>query len=209
VAPIQKLIEQYCAGDSSAGEELLLRFSPYILKFRQLLYAGVFNPTDSEIVRFLRLFGRSDVSNTAEWLSRKLRASYELEDIEQDLRLCLLLCVKKYRKIRGYYIYVLYKHIVRTLIRDPLVRGNVQTLSGDSEAISEYVQTEEVFESWMKDLSEADQVLFRSIYREGLNVVAAAKKVGYTRGQARVRLHRIRMMLRDKISMDFETDDID
>jgi len=197
---IQKLIDQYCSGDSSAAEELLLRFSPYILKFRQLLFAGIFNPSDVESVKFLRLFGRRDISEVAEWLSRKLRGAYTISDIEQDLRLCLLLCARRYGKIKGYYVYVLYKYVVRNLIKDPLVRNWSYSLSVGPRADIGDESSEDNFEELTRELNAADQELLRLVYRDGFSVMDAAEKVGYTHGQARVRMHRIRLMLKDKLA---------
>lgn len=128
---ISLLVERYRAGIQSAGDELLIRFHPYLTKWLRLLIHGRWDGRDGEVRHFLEMLGCLDIRVTAQILATRLRC-YEPADLEQEVRVALLETALKCRSIRKQYRYLLRDRIAQCL-KDPLTRGYYERVSWDGE----------------------------------------------------------------------------
>jgi RNA polymerase sigma factor (sigma-70 family) len=144
---IDQLVFDYQKGDTSAGEELLELFDPYIKKYWKIIKDGMVNLSDKDTKRFISLFmkdeenrrltkkryhsgeTKSAIDLTASRLSATCR-SIPAEDMMQELITIFLLIAKRYKKRRGKanfcgYLYNVYKYEVYrrivSMTSDPLV----------------------------------------------------------------------------------------
>lgn len=149
---VNQLIDRYRAGDPSAAEELLARFDRYLQKWVRLFLYASWDPKDQELRHFLSMLGSVDLNQTAQILSRQLKA-YEKEDIEQEVRVALLDCAMRRHSIRRQYRYILHHRIV-PLIRDPVVFSGYPPLAPADVCDQKYTQIE-VKHTWAPDIDQA------------------------------------------------------
>lgn len=93
-----------------------------------------------------------------------------------------------------------YRQVLRALPRDPEPRDAAEIV----EAREDGARRSASLRSAIAQLKPIDAQLLDLTGREGLPVQVAAEAVGITPGAARVRLHRARAQLRDRLGPDFE-----
>lgn len=117
---IEDLVLRFRSGDRQAGEILLEKFKPLIGKYMNIFLKGVFNPQDTDALKFLKCCGvishSNDYTKIAKNIKYQLRNA-SLEDIEQACKIALLVTATQYVNIAGSYKFVLLEYI-RPLMSD-------------------------------------------------------------------------------------------
>ena len=114
---INRLVVEYREGDMKAAEKLLEGFKPLMWKYLKLLFSGVFNHDDSDIVKFVSSFGVKNLDDTAYILKRRLRV-YDSEELIHVSKVALLETAALRNNIYANYKYVLRDYIAKMLADD-------------------------------------------------------------------------------------------
>lgn len=190
---IDDLVFQYRNGNAEAGEELLIRFAPYLAKWNRLLIRGTWDFSDTEVQDFLRICsmgpGPVDLLQTAEVLQRVLSTFYDQDDLLQELRVCLLETARRYTNITASFRYVLRDRILRRgpensrgLLEETLLHTRLG-LGGEVEACADSL----VEATWVEGitcgpafrlLTAEQRYILRAVYQEGLTDLQVAERLG-------------------------------
>lgn len=168
----------------SAGA-LIEAFEPLLDKYFRLLYDGIWDIKDRDVVSFLKMMGRWDPESIASSLRNSCRRLYEPEDIRQELIQALLVTANQYTNISRNFKYVLKDQAQKGFLKDaPILDRIVDDV--DIEDAYYFVETGAIDTAWVKGLTATDgfdklttiqRAIIKYLYNDGLAEAVAASKL--------------------------------
>lgn len=207
---IDNLVLQYRQGSIEAAEKLLETFSSLIGKYLNLIFYGIFNENDRDIVAFLNACGKLDIHRTAEIIRYRLR-KYEAEELIDICKIALLDTAKHYINISGSYKYVLHNYLKNMLWEDfPDGMPSIEPTTEDF--LGHYMKKADtkIDEEWIKgntsgagfsDLTEEQRNIVKLAWIDKLSSEKICKKLSLTLQQLELQKEEIRIILAKRLNI--------